>query len=144
MGGFTFSKSYAVTAIEVDKGQVVLLGIGGSTHDRRITHNESLLNSHHMRDYGVIVEDTSNKHCGNQCLIILDTGRSIIIPLVFDGGIIKINLQKPTEEDLFALSVNWLTPAMVEHSTRSIKKNITVMQAFHIIDKLIPEEYQEV
>ena len=85
-------------AIEDNKGQVLILGIGESTPELKITKNEPLSNLYHMQDNGVVVEDKSRKFCGKQYLTILNSVRSTIIYLVFYGYIFKTNPLKPTEE----------------------------------------------
>ena len=85
-------------AIEDNKGQVLILGIGESTPELKITQNEPLSNLYHMQDNGVVVEDKSRKICGKQYLTILNSVRSTIIYLVFYGYIFKTNPLKPTEE----------------------------------------------
>ena len=45
----------AVTSFEHNRVQVLLLGIGGLTHDQIITQYESLLNYRHMHDNGFVV-----------------------------------------------------------------------------------------
>ena len=54
------------TAVEDNNGKVALLGIGGSTFDRRITPYKPLLNYRHMRSHGSIVEDEAKNVGGIQ------------------------------------------------------------------------------
>ena len=57
-----------------------------------------------MRDNLVVVEDTASKHDGDKCLIMLCASGNTTITVVFDVDILKINLQQPTEEEIFGLS----------------------------------------
>ena len=70
MGSLTFPTFDAMAKFEDNKGQVVLLGIGVSTYYWRIKIHESLFNSHHMNDNGVVVQDKSSK-CSDQQYIII-------------------------------------------------------------------------
>ena len=83
---------------------MVLLSIGLSTYDWQITQHELLLSYHHMCNKGVVVEDIASKHdnkFGNTTISL------------FNEDILKINLRLPTEEDIFMLSTNWITPSIV-------------------------------
>ena len=73
-----------------------------------------------MHDSGLLIEDKAWKHGRNNCLIIFDASRNTTITLVFYVEMLKIKLQQPTEEDVFIMSVNWLTLSMMEHLTQSI------------------------
>ena len=68
MGTIALPKVDAITSVTDVKGNVHLLGFGNVTHDSRKTQHESLLNSHHMRNNGVKVNDVAKKHGGEQNL----------------------------------------------------------------------------
>ena len=106
MGSHTSLTVDTVTGVEDDKVQVVLLGIGGSKYYWEIMQHESLLNSHHTHDNGVLVKDTARRHDGKKRLIILNASGNTTITLVIDGYILKINLRQPTEEGILIMYVN--------------------------------------
>ena len=62
-----------------------------------------------------MVEDTANKDGGKQFIKIYNSGSSTSITLVFYGDIFKVKQRQPTEEEIFTLNVNWLTPYMAKH-----------------------------
>ena len=49
---------------------MVLIGVGNAAYDRRVTQFESLLNSHHIRENNVVVDDIASKHGGQQRIVI--------------------------------------------------------------------------
>ena len=113
MGSEVLPTVDAVTAVEDEDGRVILLGIGEAAFDRRTTQHESLWNSHHLRSHNIVVDDVAKKDGGGQCIILKDQeGNERNIPLKFNGDIMTVNLRAPTEDELLALRVNWLTPPM--------------------------------
>ena len=123
MGSITLPKVDAITAVNDKRGNVVLLGFGNLSYDRRIAQNESLLNSHHLRRNGVQVNDIAKQHNGKQNIEVSDGQGGILdIPLKFDGDIVTLDLREPTEEELATLSVVWIRPAM-ETESQSIRRS---------------------
>ena len=142
----------AVTAVEDEKGKVILMGVGKAAYDRRTTQHESLLNSHHLREHGVIVEDKAIWHGGEQVVKMKDNdGNLIKIPLKFVGGdTMRIALRKPTQEELMALRVIWVLPPMEELTPQSIRRSKRDFDAFQLqtvendVQESIPEEEKSV
>ena len=134
MGTVTLPKVDAVTAVTDDTGDVHLLGFGNVTYDGRITQHESLLNSHHMRDHGCVVNDIAKKHGGEQNMKLKFDEKIVHIPLSFDGDIMKLKIREPNEEELATLGVAWILPAIVNHTSQSIRRSRVSMQEFHIQD----------
>ena len=122
MGTIALPKVDAITSVTDVKGNVHLLGFGNVTHDSRKKQHEPLLNSHHMRNNGVKVNDVAKKHGGEQNLELKINGRIIRIPLIFDGDIMKLDLREPTEEELTTLGVVWITPAIMNYTAQSIRR----------------------
>ena len=146
MGTRTLPKVDAVTAVEDENGEVILLGVGNATYDRRIAQYESLWNSHHLRFAGIIVDDTSKSHGGEQCIKIKRGGDWTVIPLKFDGHIMTVNLREPTTEELESLGITWIKPAMADHSTQSLRRRSIVLEQPQLqvpdSEQTIPEEEQ--
>ena len=144
MGSVTLPKVDAITAVTDVDGTVQLLGFGNVTYDGRVTQHESLLNSHHMRNHGCIVNDIATTHGGAQDMQFKVEGKLVRIPFAFDGDIMKLNLREPTEEELATLGVVWIMPAIVNHSSQSIRRNRVSMEEFQIQDPTVraavPEE----
>ena len=141
MGSVTLPKADAITAVTDENGKVQLLGFGNVTYDSRITQHESLLNSHHMRSHGCIVNDVAKKHGGTQDIQLKVGNESIHIPLSFDGDIMKLKLREPTDEELTTLGVVWIMPAIVNHTPQSIRRNRPSISTFHI---QVPEQGEPV
>ena len=120
MGSVTLPKVDAITAVTDAKGDVQLLGFGNVTYDCRVAQHESLLNSHHMRQHGCVVNDVTKDHGGEQNIQLNISGDTVNIPLSFDGDIMKLNLRAPTEKELPTLGVVWVMPAIVNYTTQSI------------------------
>ena len=141
MGSSVLPTADAVTAVEDKDGRVVLLGLGGTAYDHRTTQIESLWNSHHLRANKVIVDDVAKEHKGNQQIKLKGTNREEIeIPLKFNGNYMHVELRKPTEEELLALGVNWLTPPMENVTPQSIRRSKRALDDFMI---RATEEYKE-
>ena len=123
----------AVTAVEDSEGRTILLGLGNAAFDRRVTQNESLWNSHHLRANKIQVSDVARDQGGDQCIRAKDeSGNWIKIPLRFNGDIMTVNLREPTEDELLALRVNWLTPPMEKITPQSIRRSRVAMQAHQL------------
>ena len=120
MGTITLPKVDAITAVVDDKNNVHLLGFGNVSFDSRISQHESLLNSHHLRDNGCVINDVAKKHGGKQNMEIKVDNQLTKIPFSFDGDIMMLKLREPTEEELTTLGVVWITPAIEKHSSQSI------------------------
>ena len=126
----------AVTAVQDSDGKVVLLGIGNAAFDHRTTQFESLWNSHHIRANNVEVNDVSSDCGGDQCIRITDSkGKSIVIPLKFNGDIMRtVDLREPSEDELsLALRVNWFTPPMEVITPQSIRRSRLAMNGFNLM-----------
>ena len=132
MGSITLPRVDAITAVNDSRGNVVLLGVGAVTYDCRLTQYESLLNSHHLREHGTVVNDIARCHKGKQNLEILVDGSYCNIPLKFNGDIMMLNLREPTEEELTMLRVVWILPAMAEHTPQSIRRSRVVLEEHRI------------
>ena len=53
-----------ITAIETETGESILIGLGGAAYDKSPEATEALLNTHDLRDNGVIVDDKVKVHGG--------------------------------------------------------------------------------
>jgi hypothetical protein len=83
------------------------VGLGGVAWDRRPEQSEALLNSHSVRDNGILVHDIAECHGGRQCI----EGEGVKIHLDFDSSrILSIPIRMPTDEELNSLPILWLTP----------------------------------
>ena len=139
----------AVTAVLDTDGSTVLLGLGEAAYERRTTQYESLWNSHHLRNNGIVVDDVSKASGGSQCIKLVDhDGKERIIPLKFNGDIMTLDIHVPTEEELLALRVNWLTPPMENITPQSIRRSRKALQDYNIQvpgqEESVPEEEQSV
>ena len=142
MGTQVLPKVDAITAMEDEDGKVVLLGFGGVAYDRRITQNESLWNSHHMRAQGSIVDDIAKEVGGTQCMKIKqESGDYVTIPLDFDGSIMTANLRTPSEEELMVLRVIWVLPPMEDITPQSIRRSRVMLKDYQL---QVPGEEQSV
>ena len=93
MGSITLPKIDAITLVKDKDGNTILLGVGNATFDRRPSQYKSLWNSHHLREHGTIVEDVAKSHGRKQCLKVKEPdGNIYLIPLEFDGDIMKVDL----------------------------------------------------
>ena len=145
MGSEVLPSVDAVTAVNDSEGRVILLGVGEAAFDRRVTQYESLWNSHHLRANKVKVDDVARNEGGEQCIRIKDhTGNWMTIPLEFNDDIMKLDLREPTDDELLALRVNWLTPPMEEITPQSIRRSRVALQnhSLQVLGQLevIPEE----
>jgi hypothetical protein len=145
MGNKVLPSVDAVTAVEDTEGRVVLLGIGEAAYDRRITQHEALWNSHHLRANRVEVHDVAKNEGGDQCIKVRDhNGERIIIPLKFNGDIMTVDIREPSEEELLALRVIWLTPPMETITPQSIRRSRGALKDFNIQrpgeESVVPEE----
>ena len=145
MGTTLLPKVDAVTAVHDCDGKTILLGVGNAAYDKRSTQHESLLNSHHLRKNGVVVEDVAKECGGNQCIKITDyCNKMRTIPLDFNGDIMMINLREPTQEELLALRVNWILPPMENITPQSLRRSRIALESFklHVPNeqKPVPEE----
>ena len=132
MGSEVLPKVDAVTAVEDENGEVILLGFGGAAYDRRITQYESLWNSHHMRNNGVDVDDRAENAGGKYHIRIkFDLSKWHTIPLTFNGSITTVPLRTPTEEELLTLMVNWVLPPMEVVTPQSIRRSRSALRLFH-------------
>ena len=133
MGSSVLPSVDAVTAVKDSEGRVVLLGIGEAAFDRRVTQYESLWNSHHLRSNKVQVHDVAKNEGGNQCISLKNRdGEWITIPLKFNGDIMTVDIREPTEDELLALGVNWLTPSMERMTPQSIRRSRGALQDYMI------------
>ena len=79
-------------------------------------------NSHHLRANKIQVSDVTRDQGGDQCIRAKDENRNWIKILIrFNGDIMPVNLREPTEDELLALRVNWLTPPMEKITPQSIR-----------------------
>ena len=147
MGNVTLPKVDAITAVKDVEGNTVLLGVGNATFDRRPSQFESLWNSHHLRDNGVIVDDVAESHGGEQCLKVKTfDGKHCSIPLKFDGDIMKVEIFTPSEEELTMLRVVWMTPTINggNYTSQFIRRNRVAARDFQLRipgqEEDIPEE----
>ena len=53
-----------ITAVETETGESILIGLGGAAYDDSPEATEALLNTHDLRDNGVIVDDKVKVHGG--------------------------------------------------------------------------------
>ena len=135
MGSITLPKIDAITSVKDKDGNTILLGVGNATFDRRPSQYESLWNSHHLREHGTIVDDVAKSHGGQQCLKVKEPDGNIrLIPLEFDGDIMKVDLFTPTEEELATLRVTWITPTINGniHTPQSIRRNRVAAVSFQL------------
>ena len=135
MGSITLPNIDAITAVKDKDGNTILLGVGNATFDRRPSQYESLWNSHHLREHGTVVEDIARTHGGGQCLKVKQPdGKICIIPLRFDGDIMKVDLFTPTEEELATLRVTWIMPPIDGniHTPQSIRRNRVKAVSFQL------------
>ena len=129
MGSEVLPSVDAVTAVEDSEGRVVLLGLGEAAFDRRVTQTEALWNSHHIRANNIEVDDVARNVGGGQCIkMTTNNGNRITIPMKFNGSIMTVDVREPTEEELLALGVNWLTPPMEEITPQSIRRSKVALQ----------------
>ena len=83
-----------------------------------------LWNLHHSRANKVKIDDVARNEGGEQCIRIKDhTGNCMTILLEFNDDIMKLDLREPTDDELLALRVNWLTPPMEEITPQSIRRS---------------------
>ena len=135
MGTMRLPKVDAVTAVKDKSGNTILLGVGNTTWDRRTSQYESLWNSHHLREYGTIVNDVAKSHGGSQNMVIrMHDGSQREIPLGFDGDIMKVNISEPTEEELATLRVVWITPTIDgnEYTPQSLRRSRVAADTFQL------------
>ena len=111
---------------------MILLGVGNATYDSRTTQYESLLNSHHLRSNGVDVQDIAKIHGGLQMLEIKQGDVKHQVPLDFDGDIMKLNLHRPTEEELSTMGVIWITPAMENSTPHPIRRSRVARPSYEL------------
>ena len=79
------------------------------------------------------VHNVARNEGGDQCIVIKDQDDQWRrIPLDFNGDIMKLDIREPTEEELLALRVNWLTPPMEELTPQSIQRNRVALQIFNL------------
>lgn len=123
MGSVVMHKVDAVTAVLDSNGDVHLIGVGSATWDGRSSQHESLINSHHVRSSKCEVNDVAKIHGGSQDVRLKTSNGFISLPLEFDGDTMKLHLREPTDEELATLGVVWLKPPMVNHNSRSIRRN---------------------
>ncbi len=146
MGGVTLPKVDAVTAVENDRGEVVLLGVGGVTYDRRTTQYEALFNTHHVRNNNVTVNEVAIEHGGAQSMEVSGpNGKKHKIPLKFNGDIMTLDVREPTQEELMALGVIWILPPMEKITPQSIRRSRIALESFQLQvpdenEQLAPEE----
>jgi len=142
MGSVNLPFVDAVTAVEDSDGRVVLIGVGEIGSDRRTTQFESLWNIYHMRSNGVIVDDVAKDVGGKQSFTVTDdVGKRSVIPLKFNGDIMTFACRIPTDEELLALKINWITPSMEEVTPQSIRRAKRVIEEYQI---KVPEDEEEV
>ena len=104
--GASYPVVSAVTIFDSSTGPI-LIGIGAAAWDDRAEQNESLLNSHEMRKYGIDVDDKSERDGGTQQLTI----GSHRIPLVFENErTLHFRIREPTEDEMNNLEIQWLIP----------------------------------
>ena len=133
MGSESLPSVDAVTSAKDTEGRTVLLGIGDAAYDRRTTQHEALWNSHHLRSNNVQVSDVAAELGGDQCIRVKDHNRNWInIPLKFNGDIMTLDINEPTEEELLALRVNWLTPPMEKITPQSIRRSRVALESHNI------------
>jgi hypothetical protein len=47
-----------------EAGEPILIGLGGAAYDESLEASEALLNTHDLRDNGVLVDDMAKVHWG--------------------------------------------------------------------------------
>ena len=104
------------TVIETEAGSPLIIGLGGAAFDNSPGATEALINTHHLRDNGVMVDDIAKVHGGEQKLTIC----GYHIPLTYEpsagnsrtpeGKIMTLKCRKPTQKELENLEIFWLSP----------------------------------
>ena len=120
----------AVTAYE-DANRTVLLGLGGAAYNSDPKQIESLVNSHIMRDFNVIVDDIKKEHGGKQQIVVDD----IELPLEVSGErneILFIQIRQPTNKELQDLPIHWLTPRMPRSANQYLLSSTRMVKAKQI------------
>ena len=97
----------AVTVCDHPTKGPLLIGVGEAAWDEDPSQMESLFNSHHLRKFGVVVDDVSERD-GGLSKIELD-GIEIKLDFV-DESMLSFYHRKPTEKELVKLKVHWLVP----------------------------------
>jgi len=88
-----------------------------------------------MRSNGVIVEDFGRDVGGKQSFTLT------VIPLKFNGDVLTIACCEPTNEELLALKVNWITPPVIEKTPQSIRRAKRAMEEYQL---RVPDEQEEI
>ena len=111
----------AVSAVDYN-GQTFLIGAGSATLDPHPEQNESLLNSHTMRDCGIRIDDRLQKHGGSQNITISD----VQIPLEYDKAesALFLKVRCPTEEEIKYDKIVWLNPVDSKRKIRRKKSEV--------------------
>jgi len=70
----------------------------------------------------VIVDDIAKDVGGKQSFTVTDdVGKRSVIPLKFNGDIMTVACRMPTDRELLAMRINWITPSMEEVTLQSIR-----------------------
>ena len=79
----------------------------------------------------VIVSNVIKELRRDQCIRIRNKSSTwITIPLKYDSDIMTYDLKEPTEEEHFALRINWLTPPMEIITPQSIRRSKAVLEEY--------------
>ena len=106
-----------ITAVETETGESILIGLGGAAYDNSPEATEALLNTHDLRDNGVIVDDKAKVHGGEQRITVA----SKHIPLTYapssdekcsgpEGKILTFSCRQPTNFEQKNMEIFWLSP----------------------------------
>jgi hypothetical protein len=72
----------AVTALDLQNGQSVLLLVNESIYNE--TSNHSLLSEFQLREFGIVIDSNCRRHGGTQQMIIKDSNDSDILTIHLD------------------------------------------------------------
>ena len=53
-----------ITVVQTEAGKPLLIGLGGAAYDSSPEASEALINTHHLKDNGVLVDDKAKVHGG--------------------------------------------------------------------------------
>jgi hypothetical protein len=93
----------AITAVDLPDGQSILLVIQEAIHND--TSNHSLLSEFQLREHGILIDSTCNRHGGTQRMTISDSNHhdDVTIPLELAGCMVHFKHGLPTKEDMMSL-----------------------------------------
>ena len=105
-----------ITVVQTEAGKPLLIGLGGAAYDSSPEASEALINTHHLRDNGVLVDDKAKVHGGEQRITVC----GFHIPLTYEpsrknsdgpeGKIMTLKCRQPTKNEQDELEIIWLSP----------------------------------